>query len=300
MTRLRLLDSLNRAVPGWAKRMAPASVKKGVRTALGGDEPPSVAPEPHFLEREHLPRTDYETVWQARYATSEGERRQYLEAHRERYFELLNTLAWYLRDREPGTRVLEVGVSEYVALYKHYFPGIRLFTLDRPLEHHGVDPDWCRQAARAEAHYALDLNAQFPSPDWGEPPLGRFDFVIFTEVIEHLVVNPVELLESLLALLAPQGLLYLTTPNFFRFESLEKFSRRENPQAVYPRRGQNWDAHHHFREYCLSELQQFVAEAGGRILTHYYSACWDGPAIRAADPSLRSNIVLVIASAAGA
>ena len=48
-----------------------------------------------------------------------------------------------------------------------------------------------------------------------------------------------------------------------------------NPQEVFPRRGQNWDAHYHYREYTLNELVHFATEAGGRVVESSYSACWD-------------------------
>lgn len=297
MPRHALLESLRRATPAWVRAAVPVGVKSRLKAMLG----PRAAPPagPHELEREHLPRARYDGLWDSLFASSEGARREYLVAHRERYYELFNALAHYLPQGPARPRVLEVGVSEYVLFYRALFPAARLVTIDRPPEHHGADGGWITGAAGAEAHYPLDLHAALPHPGWGNPPLGRFDMIVFTEVLEHLVVNPVELIAALVGLLAPGGRLYLTTPNFLRRENLEKVRRGDNPQAVYPARGQNWDAHHHFREYCLRELLDFAVQAGGEVETHLFSACWDDPAMRGEDPALRSNIVLVIRAAGG-
>jgi hypothetical protein len=119
-----------------------------------------------------------------------------------------------------------------------------------------------------------------------------------TEVLEHLVVNPVEFLGSLINLLAAGGFLYLTTPNFFRLENLEKINCRINPQVVFPKRGENFDAHHHYREYDMEELVRFVGEAGGKVVARYFSGCWDEDALLSGilkeHPERKANLVLVV------
>lgn len=249
-------------------------------------------PATHVLERGHLDRARYDALWEERFAHRPQEVRVYLNVHRERYFELFNALAHLLRGREHGAQVLEVGVSEYMSLYKGLFPTIRLASLDRPLTLSGVDPELARTMG-AERHYNVDLNQQGLSPDIGEPSLGRFDVIVCSEVIEHLVLNPVEFLQGLMSLLQPQGLLYLTTPNFLRAENLLKIERGENPQPPFPRRGENWDAHHHFHEFTMSELLQCIEQAGGRVVHRYFSACWDGPEVRDGPVERRANIVVV-------
>jgi hypothetical protein len=114
----------------------------------------------------------------------------------------------------------------------------------------------------------------------------------FTEVLEHLDVNPVELLEALLVLLKRDGFLYLTTPNFFRRENRERFYRFENPQQVYPIGQGNWDRHHHHREYGFKELFRFIEAAGGQTVAFYFSSCWD---VEPLPPEHeRGNLVFVV------
>lgn len=89
-------------------------------------------------------------------------------------------------------------------------------------------------------------------------PRQGYDTIVFAEVLEHLAVNPVELLRALLALHNRDGLLYLTTPNLFRAEKREKWLALENPQQVFPAADGHWDRHHHHREYGAAELLRFA------------------------------------------
>lgn len=243
---------------------------------------------------EGIDRAGYEKQWQEQF----GERLEdYFKMHKLRYFELLTSFDYYIKDKQDPL-VLEIGVSEFAVFYKRYFPGIRLVTVDRPKELNGFQADYCLNTAGAERHYHIDLNKENLSAGYGEPPLGTFDYIICTEVLEHLVVNPVEFLKSLLAILKPGGFLYLTTPNFFRYDNMNKLNDGVNPQMVYPGAGKNKDAHHHFREYEMNELLQFIREAGGETVENYFSGCWDNPelseGILKEHPQQKSNLVFVI------
>jgi 2-polyprenyl-3-methyl-5-hydroxy-6-metoxy-1,4-benzoquinol methylase len=149
----------------------------------------------------------------------------------------------------------------------------------------------------AERHYNIDLSSETVSREWGAPPLGLFDYIVCAEVLEHLIVNPVEFISSLLGLLRPSGYLYLTTPNFFSHGHLSQIEKREHPMPVYPRQGENKDHHHHFREYSLKELVAFTQEAGGNVVESQYSDCWDDEEVKERllrdHPDLSSNLVVV-------
>jgi 2-polyprenyl-3-methyl-5-hydroxy-6-metoxy-1,4-benzoquinol methylase len=125
-----------------------------------------------------------------------------------------------------------------------------------------------------------------------------YDFIALAEVLEHLVVNPVELLEQLLNLLKPTGALYLTTPNIFRAELRKKWTALENPNAIYPKSGENWDKHHHHREFGAVELLRLIQQAGGEIRAFYYSSCWDRGDVF--PPDQRANLVYLVQPATSA
>lgn len=248
------------------------------------------------LQIEHLSLQKYDSLFTDLFLAHPENQREYFTFHRKRHYELFNAMV-YLLANQKHPRVLEAGVSGFLPLYKKISPTIRLVTIDRPIEAHGCNADYCVGVGGAEQHYNVDLTKTILAPEWGTPPMGTFDYIVFTEVLEHLVINPVELLSSLLTLLNPNGYLYLSTPNFFQYHYLEMLKRRENPQHIYPRRGDNWDAHHHFREYEMGELIRFVGEAGGKVVYAYYSDCWDSPAlvdsVLRLHPEQKSNLVLV-------
>ena len=280
-------------VPLRLRQAVPHAIKEPVVNLFSRQSvaAPPAAQEPHALERPHLPRAEFDAIWQEAFGSRTDAARAYFDLHRQRHYELFNAVVHFF-GRDPAIDVLEIGPSEYALFYKRLFPKIRFATLDRPLSMHGADAAWSRRVANADRHYNANLDHDVLSPGWGEPALGTFDLVVCTEVIEHLVLHPSDLLEALLSLLKPGGLLYLTTPNFLRDENLARIARHENPQAVYPRRGQNWDAHHHFREMTMAELHAFTEAAGGRVTTSYFSACWDPqPPARVEG---RGNLVAVI------
>jgi SAM-dependent methyltransferase len=263
------------ALPGGLRKAVPVPVKELILGVLARG--PRAA-TPHRLEEERLPRAEFEAAVEDYLASRPAETRTYFATHRERFYEIFNAVAHHHPDRTQRFSLLEVGVSENTALYRRLFPAVHLTTLDRPVANMGTDDIWNLQYAKADRHYNADLNIEVIGPTWGDPPLGTFDWINCTEVIEHLVLHPVDLLQPLVSLLSPGGRLYLTTPNFFRRENLQRITRRENPQAVYPRRGENWDAHHHFHEYGMDELRRHAVDAGGRVVESYYSRCWDGDA----------------------
>ena len=305
----RTLNETIKRAPAGIKRIIPKNLKKMIKSLLPGPSAGDIRemkePIPsgqihlegngNFLEIEHLRLESYEKKWREFFA---HRLENYFAMHKRRYYELFNTFSYYYQDMKRDSLVLEVGVSEFIMFYKYFFPGIRLVTADRPLEDNGFEPSYCLEKGGAERHYPIDLNGSDLSPRYGTPPLGYFDYVVCTEVLEHLIVNPVEFLASLLALLSAGGKLYLTTPNFFRKENLQKIAQRINPQMVYSKRGGNKDAHHHFREFAMQELLDFVDEAGGKTIVHYFSSCWDAVDPQnpgtSDPPEQRSNLVLLI------
>ncbi len=225
-----------------------------------------------------LSQTQYESLWQQVFG---GERnlvigqQEYGRQHKQRFRELCNAL---MELSQPEAKVLEFGISEFSGIYKNLCPSLHLDCADRPTgeDYIGFNADTSLRVSGGNQFIAVDLNKPRTLLDEEYQSVrGQYDLVLFTEVLEHLTANPVDILEQLLALLREGGRIYLTTPNFFRRENLEKIKARENPQEAYPAGKDNWDAHHHHREYGLKELLQFVVDAGGKTEAFYFSDCWD-------------------------
>ena len=96
---------------------------------------------------------------------------------------------------------------------------------------------------------------EFPYPD------GSFDVVVFSELIEHLGVNPVRTLSEIHRVLRPGGAVVVTTPNALSLERFATFVRggsqmvdRYSPLFGYGAR--------HNREYNPHELRGLLEACG--------------------------------------
>jgi SAM-dependent methyltransferase len=220
------------------------------------------------------------------------ENRIYGLYHRPRFFELFN-LAAELTATVENPRVLEFGVSEQTLLYRTFLPGVRLHLADcKILELDRMfTGEWCIDQSYYETYYKLDLTDR-ASREAALIPHGSFDLVVFTEVLEHLIANPVEIIEWLLWLVKPDGHLLLTTPNMFRKANMPAYLNYDNPLAAFPKEEDRATFGAHLREYSHIELLRFVQAAGGRTRALIFSSCWDGDATLMSVE--RQNLVLVV------
>jgi hypothetical protein len=229
-------------------------------------------------------------------ASSDAES-DYLNVHGKRFYELILMLDHVVR-KIPQPRILEIGPSKASKLYFNFFENLELVTIDRPINHNGIN-DECASTLGSVNHYNIDLNTLLLDSSCGDPPLGEFDYVVCTEVLEHLTVNPVDFISSLLSLLTHDGSIYLTTPNFFSKNNCSILNLGINPQHTFPPQGDNWDAHHHYREYEMIELCDSVVKSGGNAKYAYWSDCWDSnesteTCLNRTPSCLLSNIVLLV------
>ena len=215
--------------------------------------------------------------------TSYVDQRVYMEYHRRRFHELFNHAAELIANVENPI-ILEFGVGEHTRLYKTLLPGVQLHAADAGrygMEGLGVDKS-----------YVLDLTLR-ASREASQIPQGGFDLILFTEVIEHLIANPVEVIEWLLTLVKPRGYLLLTTPNMFAKANIPAFLGYDNPLPPFPKEVERVTNAAHLREYSHIELLRFAEQAGGKAKALIFSACWDDDQTLA--PIERKNMIVVIA-----
>lgn len=104
-------------------------------------------------------------------------------------------------------------------------------------------------------HFNIERDA-FPFGD------GRFDLVLFCEIIEHLQSDPVRVLGQIKRVLKPRGRLILTTPNANRLENVARMIAGANiydPYSGYGPYGR------HNREYNRHELSLLLDHCGFEI-----------------------------------
>lgn len=97
----------------------------------------------------------------------------------------------------------------------------------------------------------------------------HFNFVLFSEVLEHLTADPQIIFTKIKRVLLPSGYLLVTTPNAVRSQNLIKillglniyYDTTQLKENIY---------HRHNREYTLSELKNIVTESGLTITNSGY------------------------------
>ena len=215
------------------------------------------------------------------------DQREYGEYHRKRFFELFNLSAELVAD-VGSPLIIDFGASEFTHLYKRLFTALRLHVADYPNPY--FTASYVIENFGADRHYELDLTRR-TSREAALIPRGSFDLVIFSEVLEHLLANPVEIIAWLLSLVKPGGHLLLTTPNMFAKHNMPVFLTYDNPLPPFPKEENRASLSAHLREYSHIELLRFVKAAGGDTKALIFSSCWDDDETLA--PVERRNIVLV-------
>jgi 2-polyprenyl-6-hydroxyphenyl methylase/3-demethylubiquinone-9 3-methyltransferase len=164
-------------------------------------------------------------------------------------------------------------------LFKEFNPtlsGLRVLDMGAHWLHQAVlySQDGCKVTAadfagtldrksikRLASNYDIELfiyNDISTAEDFDSFPDDSFDLILFTEMIEHITFNPVELWKSIYRILAPNGKILVTTPNYYYFRrTIRDFLR------MFTRMGGGIPVQdilyihtfgHHWKEYSAKEL----------------------------------------------
>jgi SAM-dependent methyltransferase len=179
------------------------------------------------------------------------ERRAYAEFQARRYPSIVRFLAE--TPPRPGTRTLDLGGgigSLAVALCAAYGGSYDVADFL-------PTPEIVRSAqvaAGVEQSYRCDLTTR---PALAGIPRD-YDLILFVEVLEHLLVNPLLLFREIRDHLAPAGRLFLTTPNVARLGNRYRLllGRSIQERGRYPRDGVG--VYGHVVEYTRSELDRLL------------------------------------------
>lgn len=199
----------------------------------------------------------------------------YFRLHHYRFRAVIAALA-----QEPAREILEIGAT----------PG--QFTSILVSAGYQVDAIDLFPQQRAELWRKLGVDVRLCNLDEQDLPYpdGRFDAVIFSEVIEHLVASPLPALKEMARVLRPGGRLILTTPNQHYFKSRMRtladilLGRPFEPFAEFQRsiRLSGTERYYnHQRLYTMEELHWLLAQAGFDIVQARYVDAWERVGVEA-------------------
>ena len=150
-------------------------------------------------------------------------------------------LGWLSELQDSGVRrVLELGAAPYyltLLLHKYLSLHLELANFfgddvegDRGIQE--VRSTTGEKHSFAYAHFNIETD-RFPYPD------GSLDVVVFSEILEHLVLAPDSAVSECRRVLRPRGHLIVTTPNIARLGNLVMLAKGQNiadgysPHGVY-------------------------------------------------------------------
>lgn len=157
-----------------------------------------------------------------------------------------------------GATLLEIGANPYfMSILLRKFSGYQLSHTNYFGADGGVADQVHRHASSGEAMTFSYANCNVDTHDipFSQP----FDTVLFCEVLEHLIVDPMQALLRIKRSLKPDGMLILTTPNVARLENVARLMAGENiydPYSGYGPYGR------HNREYSRHELFLLLDHCG--------------------------------------
>ncbi len=182
----------------------------------------------------------------------------YLRTHMKRFAETIRLLQPIVH---PDTRVVDVGSYGSLVPALEDVLGLKHVTITAPLQDNRPrSEDTILLDARNGGRYRFhvdrfDLAGPFPYAD------EIFDVVIFTEVLEHLAVDPLHTLSELSRVTRTGGWLLVSTPNCASAKSLLSILRGNHPY-LYPIYTKQPSHDRHNREYVPWEVKELLTASG--------------------------------------
>lgn len=177
--------------------------------------------------------------------------------------EKVRALRYILDSSSPGNRrVLDVGAQ---------IGAFALFAAEMGCQVSGVDYDFY---AGLYGTIARERGVDYRKCDVGSEPLpfadNSFEFVTYTDVIEHHAFSPKRVLQEIHRVLAPGGRLVMTTPNhasiYNRVSLLLGKSVNDQFDSFFHGAEDAKIYFGHHREYTRAELRQALEGAGFRVV----------------------------------
>lgn len=99
-----------------------------------------------------------------------------------------------------------------------------------------------------------------------------FDLIIFSEIFEHLRIDPISTLKEINRIVRPGGIMMLTTPNLYSLGKIILFNLGKGFNNPYKEFEKLHTVGHmgHIREYSTKEIKQFLENTGFKVVKVKY------------------------------
>jgi ubiquinone/menaquinone biosynthesis C-methylase UbiE len=181
---------------------------------------------------------------------------EYHTKHKRRFARTIQVIL----DQNPQGKFLELGTSKLIPLaLKHFAPEVEVtvtdFDLSKP-EKNQYEMSINDDSIVCEC-FSVDLEkTPIPAPD------NYFDYILCSEVIEHMEIDPMFMLSEVNRVMKPNGTLIVTTPNVVSSRGLTKMMYGIEPYFYmqYQKTGSGY--HRHNYEYSVHSLAAVMKSAG--------------------------------------
>lgn len=186
----------------------------------------------------------------------DSEFRNYLNYHHLRYYYLVNEVENILVKKVlKKFKILDIGHSFQTEILRNNLPDVQIDSLGFKDPRFPLRP--------RDKHYQFDLNNSEFKNKW--PEIGKYNIIVFSEVIEHLYTSPNIVLNFISSLLKKGGILIIQTPNATALNRRLKLLIGKNPYDLIREERINPG---HFREYTIFELINYGKGTGYEIISY--------------------------------
>ena len=179
---------------------------------------------------------------------------EYHITHRRRFARTIQVLL----EQNPQGRLLEIGTSGVLP------DALAVLAPDLSITVTNFDPkmkekhEYISPSGNAYPAFRVDLETDLiPTKD------GTFDWVVCSEVLEHMEIDPMAMLSEINRVLKFGGMLLLTTPNVVSSQGLHKMLNGMEPY-FFMQYHTTREYHRHNYEYSIHTLYQVLQSAGFR------------------------------------
>jgi len=186
---------------------------------------------------------------------------EYLKPHMQRFRVTLDMLRGICT---PEMRVVDVGSYGSLVPALKQILGLTDIVVTTPRQQNRPTSEdtFLADARNGEQYHfrvdRFDLEESFPYSD------ETFEVVIFTEVLEHLSVDPMHVLSEINRITKIGGSILLSTPNCASAKSIARILRGGNPNC-YPVYTKQPSRDRHNREYTPWEVRQLLTACGYEV-----------------------------------